>query len=764
MAKMKKIMSTIKRKLSPTRTKSPTPDRASETHNELHHALSAPYPGQTSPPRSGAGPAHTDISPEALAKQEQVYQTAVDRLRNLLQKPSGSPSRSRTGSKPPTSPGRGRSPSRQPLFPASPDKFGDPHFVPVSPIKHLGDRGHDLPPAEELVPLLTTQDGYIQQLEAENRYVKEELSLLKGRVKEVVDENQKLHESLKARHVAATLDEELGIPQQIQENVPATNIGVDSTVPGAENLARAGEMKDKDLFQKWQKELERLKALYTAKTGQLEAQLKATKSELGRKEEECDALQGKVRQQESLGLLGPGVGETRQVGGVCIRCAQQEAVLSGTQVGTLEQNLQRVTRERDELMDALSQTRSLLSEMKQREDEAYEQVKQSVALVEQAHLEKTEALVQRAQVTEELANQRKRLEDIINDTNRRVKGEREAVQREYQQQVEQLKNKMSSLEKSQLALQAELDQAARDKASLQSELDETKGHLSAQGMDVDTMSDGVQSDLSRAVRSKHEAEQEMTRLKQKLERERKDWDQEHSRLSDEVAELRRRLRQAEKEAMDSREEGVHLTEAMNALQREANLARMEKESIERGRSDDLKEAIEHAQRREKQLIAEMEQKERQQAQSSVDLDTLVTTQKDLISRLREECRDLTTKLEDLGDRYRSDVGRLSQLNEELSSRLAKAGEREKSLEQQCVEHGRLHQRMKTRLKQMDQHAQNSAQQVLELLTKQNGLMQDRQSLCQEVEFLRSQMTNPDSFMGTSRQRPSLSIDNGPVDL
>ncbi|CAH1261765.1 SDCCAG8 [Branchiostoma lanceolatum] len=739
-------------------------DRASETHmyNELHHALSAPYPGQTSPPRSGAGPAHMDISPEALAKQEQVYQTAVDRLRNILQKPPGSSSRSRTGSKLPTSPGRGRSPSRQPLFPSSPEKFGDPQFVPVSPIRHLGDRGHDLPPAEEMVPLLTTQDGYIQQLEAENRYVKEELSLLKGRVREVVDENQKLHESLKGRHVAATLDEELGIPQT-QENVPAASTGVDSSVPAAENMGRAADMKDKDLFQKWQRELERLKALYTAKAGQLEAQLKSTKSELGRKEEECDALQAKVRQQESLGLLDAGVGEARQVGGVCIRCAQQEAVLSGTQVGTLEQNLQRITRERDELMDALSQTRALMSEMKQREDEAYEQVKQSVALVEHAHLEKTEALVQRAQVTEELANQRKRLEDIINDTNRRVKGEREAVQREYQQQVEQLKNKMSSLEKSQLSLQAELDQAARDKASLRSELDETKGHLTAQGTDVDMMSDGVQSDLSRAVRSKHEAEQEMTRLKQKLERDRKEWDQENSRLSDEVAELRRRLRQAEKEAMDSREEGVHLTEAMNTLQREANLARMEKESIERGRSDDLKEAIEHAQRREKQLIAQMEQKERQQAQSSVDLDTLVTTQKDLISRLREECRDLTTKLEELGERYRSDVGRLSQLNEELSSRLAKAGEREKGLEQQCVEHGRLHQRMKTRLKQMDQHAHNSAQQVLELLTKQNGLMQDRQSLCQEVEFLRSQMTNRDSFMGKSH-RPSLDIDNGPVDL
>ncbi|XP_078591813.1 serologically defined colon cancer antigen 8 homolog isoform X4 [Branchiostoma floridae x Branchiostoma japonicum] len=738
-------------------------DRASETHNELHHALSAPYPGQTSPPRSGAAPTHMDISPEALAKQEQVYQTAVDRLRNILQKPHGSSSRSRTGAKPPTSPGRGRSPSRQPIFPSSPEKFGDPHFIPASPIRHLGDRGHDLPPAEELVPLLTTQDGYIQQLEAENRYVKEELSLLKGRVKEVVEENQKLHESLKGRHVAATLDEELGIPQT-QENVPVASTGVDSSLPAAGNQARAADMKDKDLFQKWQRELERLKALYTAKTGQLEAQLKTTKSELGRKEEECDALQAKVRQQESLGLLGTGVGEARQVGGVCIRCAQQEAVLSGTQVGTLEQNLQRVTRERDELMDALSQTRSLMSEMKQREDEAYEQVKQSVALVEQAHLEKTEALVQRAQVTEELANQRKRLEDIINDTNRRVKGEREAVQREYQQQVEQLKSKMSSLEKSQLALQAELEQAARDKASLRSELDETKGHLTMQGVDVDMMSDGVQSDLSRAVRAKHEAEEEMTRLKQKLERERKETDQEHSRLSDEVAELRRRLRQAEKEAMDSREEGVHLTEAMNALQREANLARMEKESIERGRSDDLKEAIEHAQRREKQLIAEMEQKERQQAQSSVDLDTLVTTQKDLISRLRDECRDLTTKLEELGERYRSDVGRLSQLNEDLSTRLAKASEREKGLEQQCVEHGRLHQRMKTRLKQMDQHAHNSAQQVLELLTKQNGLMQDRQSLCQEVEFLRSQMTNPDSFMGTGRHRPALDINNGPVDL
>ena len=49
-----------------------------------------------------------------------------------------------------------------------------------------------------------------------------------------------------------------------------------------------------------------------------------------------------------------------------------------------------VHRERDELVDRVTSMKTRLSELQEREDEAYQQVKRSVQMVEQAQLEQTQ--------------------------------------------------------------------------------------------------------------------------------------------------------------------------------------------------------------------------------------------------------------------------------------------------------------------------------------------------------------------------------------
>ena len=49
-----------------------------------------------------------------------------------------------------------------------------------------------------------------------------------------------------------------------------------------------------------------------------------------------------------------------------------------------------IFRERDELVDRVTSMKSRLSELQQREEEAYQQVKRSVQMIEQAQLEQTQ--------------------------------------------------------------------------------------------------------------------------------------------------------------------------------------------------------------------------------------------------------------------------------------------------------------------------------------------------------------------------------------
>lgn len=61
---------------------------------------------------------------------------------------------------------------------------------------------------------------------------------------------------------------------------------------------------------------------------------------------------------------------------------------------------------------------------------------------------------------------------------------------------------------------------------------------------------------------------------------------------------------------------------------------------------------------------------------------------------------------------RNESGQLRRQNEELRLRLQRALNRLEDLDNQSDQHGRVHEKMKERLKKMDDHAQEQGQQVI----------------------------------------------------
>ncbi|XP_076851715.1 serologically defined colon cancer antigen 8 homolog [Brachyhypopomus gauderio] len=115
--------------------------------------------------------------------------------------------------------------------------------------------------------------------------------------------------------------------------------------------------------------------------------------------------------------------------------------------------------------------------------------------------------------------------------------------------------------------------------------------------------------------------------------------------------------------------------------------------------------------------------ETQHERSVAEMDALLSSQNGLIVRLKEECRCLVSELEELSLARRVEVEDLSLEKQHLQQNVDKLQRRCQEMEEQCVQHGRMHQRMKHRLQQLDHHCQSSAQQVVELLSRQNQLVQ-----------------------------------------
>ncbi|XP_043342010.1 serologically defined colon cancer antigen 8 isoform X10 [Cervus canadensis] len=551
----------------------------------------------------------------------------------------------------------------------------------------------NMPTVHNLVPIINDQSQYIYHLEAEVKFCKEELSGMKNRVQVVVLENERLQQELKSR--------------------------------GQE------EMREQTLLD----ESERLKLTYEEKSEILESQLTFLRKDLAEYQKNCEDLKERLKHKESL--LAANI--SNRVGGLCLKCAQHEAVLSQTHSNVHIQTIERLTKERDDLMSALVSVRNSLTEVQQREASAYEQVKQAVKMTEEASFEKTKALIQCEQLKNELERQTDRLEKELASQQEKRAFEKEMLKKEITKEREDMGSKMLTLSQNIAQLEAEVEKVTREKISAVHQLEEIQNQLASREMDVTKVCGEMRYQLNKTKMEKDEAEKEHREYRTKTKRDLEIKDQEIEKLSLELSESKQRLEQQQEKAARAREECLKLTELLGDSEHQLHLTRLEKDSIQQSFSNEAKAQALQAQQREQELTQKIQQMEAQHDKTENEQYSLLTSQNSFMTKLKEECCMLAKKLEQISQKSRSEIAQLSQEKMYTYDKLEKLQRRNDELEEQCVQHGRLHEIMKQRLKQLDQHSQATAQQLVQLLNKQNQLLLERQSLSEEVGHLRSQL-------------------------
>lgn len=586
------------------------------------------------------------------------------------------------------------------------------------------EAGNSLPAVHDLVPIIHNQSEYIQHLEAEVKFCKEELLGMKQRVRVVVVENEKLHEELKAKIVEDTLKEYTLVDSML--NVEHT--------PEKTNISKLRlNAVDQTEDQKWRKEMEQLKCLYQAQTETLEAQVVSLKKDLASVQKDYEETKERLRHKE---VMAAATGSGQRVGGLCLKCAQHEAVLAETHSNVHVQTIERLTKERDELMTVLCSLRASQTEAQQREWAAYQQVKQAVEMAEEANLEKTRALVQCDHFHSELTRQRERLKRELACEQEKISQAREAARAENRKEKEELVQTVTSLSQKVAELEGLLERGERDRNSLNVQLEEAFKKLTAQETDSSKVCAELRFLLTQAQLKKEEAEREVRDISSKLSRQLELAEQEGQKLGVELNGCRQRLEEVQKAEGRARAEAAGLAEGLSRAQRQLHLTRQEKEAAVRCCGEDMAALTFQAQRREHELTQKLQQMEAQHERSARETDDLLSAQNNLIGKLKEECHILGEKLEELIQNSRVAIEQLFLERDHLQENTEKLRGRCEEMEEQCVQHGRMHQRMKQRLQQLDQHCQVSSQQVLQLLTRQNQLMQERQQLAEEMKNLK----------------------------
>ncbi|VTJ65003.1 Hypothetical predicted protein [Marmota monax] len=603
----------------------------------------------------------------------------------------------------------------------------------------------NMPTVHNLVPIINDQSQYIHHLEAEVKFCKEELSGMKNKVQVVELENERLQQErlqLKSQRQEETMREQTLLDASGNMQNSWVTTGDDSRVneaakkkPFFHDDADIGKATTIGEAEKWKLELEGLKLTYEAKSEILESQLTFLRKDLAEYQKNCEDLRERLKHKESL--LAANI--SSHVGGLCLKCAQHEAVLSQTHNNVHIQTIERLSKERDDLMSALVSVRNSLGDMQQRETSAYEQVKQAVHMTEEANFEKTKALIQCEQLKNELERQTERLEKELASQQEKRAFEKEMMKKEITKEREDMESKMLILSQNIAQLEAQVEKITREKISAINQLEEIQTQFASQEMDATKVCGEMRFQLNKTKMEKDEAEKEHREYRAKTKRDLEIKVQEIEKLRLELSESKQHMEQEQQKAARAREECLKLTELLGESEHQLHLTRLEKDSIQQSFSNEAKAQALQAQQREQELTQKIQQMETQHDKTENEQYSLLTSQNTFLTKLKEECCTLAKKLEQISQKSRSEIAQLSQEKKYTYDKLEKLQRRNNELEEQCVQHGIVHETMKQRLQQLDKHSQATAQQLVQLLNKQNQLLLERQSLSEEVDWLRSQL-------------------------
>uniref|UniRef100_A0A1B6HIJ2 Serologically defined colon cancer antigen 8 homolog n=2 Tax=Homalodisca liturata TaxID=320908 RepID=A0A1B6HIJ2_9HEMI len=501
-------------------------------------------------------------------------------------------------------------------------------------------------PPPELMSFIQRQEEYIEQLEKESQYCRDELSNLMGKVKEVITENEGLHERRKSGMLQSLFD---SFEMEDDE---------DDDDASSEDKVESRPSKKKHFIGP--------NIMFESRISELEAQLTQTKMELKKAVEEAESLRKRVAEQ----------GLPSQVSSVLPHASDSE----------LYRQIDALQREREELNDMINKLHASIAQLREKEATVSQKLKRSLDAVDQAHFEKNQSEIEVRRLKNELERMNEKQRESMGEQSRRLA----EVERRYAAQTEQLSADLSAQWENATKLGMDLEKQRRTETELRRELmqrnttlEELKKELNTKTtcrVRVATVCQGaLQSELLASTGEREGLQAEVAALRLAVERAERAGRQDTARLQAEVTSLRQRLDRADTDLLHARKENLRLTDQIASLEKELHLAKLTHEG---GENQILKDS-----KREKELTSMILDMDAKHVQNLAELEGMIQSQSQLMEKLKGECHTLTEKLEDTSLRHKEAKSSLREENEKLVERLAGVWESCKELHSLCTQYG-----------------------------------------------------------------------------
>ncbi|XP_055990496.1 sodium channel and clathrin linker 1 [Sorex fumeus] len=615
---------------------------------------------------------------------------------------------------------------------------------------------------QSFAPLVAEYENYQRELTMQLQYHQEELGKMKVQLESVIKENERLHSELKdavkKQLEALPFDEEVG------SDIYAD----DETVRNLQEQLQVANQEKNQAVELWQtasQELERLQRLYQeymTKTQihvaesqkredqltnfqQLTQQLHVTNENMemtnqhflqtiSEQSAEISQLRKQLREAklELRGALAK-VGElTKTTGNLQEQMQKQEADVasargredaSDRRLQQLQSSIKQLeARLRVALQDAgqlraekarlerqNADLQAQCSELQGEKFEAVQRARGSLQLLEEANLQKSQALLEEKHKEEDREKMREAMSRVLQDAAVRTRKEVMNVKKQYNAQLSQMTEELSALQRECAEKQSQIDRAIRERKAMEEELE--KNWQQGRAADGPGRLEEMLGRWQLAERAKDELQLRLRTAESKMKRLEIDSSEEISRCQEMIQRLQGVL-EAERESCGAvSEQRLRLQQENEQLQREAEELR--RSALEAQKAARLKVSTMEQEFSVKAhgFAVQLQELEDRNRDTTAELRRLLGAQQKAAGRWREEARKLAGSTEArIGD-LKSELSRQKRLAQELASQLQAATDKALENEQLLLEQQEKAKRLQRRLNQAEQRASAATQQL-----------------------------------------------------
>ncbi|XP_030671565.1 sodium channel and clathrin linker 1 isoform X2 [Nomascus leucogenys] len=592
-----------------------------------------------------------------------------------------------------------------------------------------------------LAPLITEYDKHLGELNGQLKYYQKQVGEMKLQLENVIKENERLHSELKD-----------AVEKKLEAFPLGTEIGTDTyaddeTVRNLQEQLQLANQEKTQAVELWQtvsQELDRLHKLYQEhmteaqihvfesqkqKTNQqflktvteqsviieqLRKKLRQAKLELRvavAKVEELtnvtEDLQGQMKKKEKDVVSAHGREEASDR-----RLQQLQSSIKQLEI-RLCVTIQEANQLRTENTHLEKQTRELQAKCNELENERYEAIiraRNSMQLLEEANLQKSQALLEEKQKEEDIEKMKETVSRFVQDATIRTKKEVANTKKQCNIQISRLTEELSALQMECAEKQGQIERVIKEKKAVEEELE--KIYREGRGNESDSRKlEEMHQRFLVSERSKDDLQLRLTRAENRIKQLEIDSSEEISRYQEMIQKLQNVLE-------SERENCGLVSEQRLKLQQENKQLRKETESLRKIALEAQKKAkvkistMEHEfSIKEHGFEVQLREMEDSNRNSIVELRHLLATQQKAANRWKEETKKLTESAEIRINNLKSELSRQKLHTQELLSQLEMANEKVVENEKLILEHQEKANRLQRRLSQAEERAASASQQI-----------------------------------------------------